>query len=403
MSSCYPIPDVSGLMLRTLLRAELRLPRLQMALEMQDARAFAPGSTSLSTSIVNAFEPLEAWVGTRFDDVFMSDDSVELRAGRMTLDVGSRRLLARNDFRNTINGFTAISGTWRIADGPALRIFGGMPVTRLPSTPGDLASNAVALDEENTSAWVFGVFADGFALGDGFQFQLFALGLVEHDRAALPSANRRIATLSARLLRPPAPGRFDVEVELIGQIGRSHASNAATDTRDLAHRAFAGHLSAGVTFTGRFAPRLHFMFDLASGDDDPNDAVQGRFDTLFGARRFDFGPTGLHGLLARANLASPGLRLDFGLPQVFDFLAAWRPAWLATSADAWVGIGPRPAPATARNGSFVGHHLEARVRWFILPGNLALEAGFAALLGGELGLHPNNPAIFAYTQFTIHI
>jgi hypothetical protein len=35
------------------------------------------------------------------------------------------------------------------------------------------------------------------------------------------------------------------------------------------------------------------------------------------------------------------------------------------------------------SGSFVGHQLEARVRWDIRPGKLRLEAGGAYLFGGE--------------------
>ena len=36
-----------------------------------------------------------------------------------------------------------------------------------------------------------------------------------------------------------------------------------------------------------------------------------RFDTLYGARRFDFGPTSIYGPFIRSNLNSPALRLFF--------------------------------------------------------------------------------------------
>ena len=64
-----------------------------------------------------------------------------------------------------------------------------------------------------------------------------------------------------------------------------------------------------IALLSRWSPRLIFQYDYASGDDDPNDADNNRFDTLYGARRFDFGPTGIYGPFARANLSTPGMRI----------------------------------------------------------------------------------------------
>ena len=171
--------DPRGLMSRTLLRAELRRPMVEGALEIQDARAFATAATPRSTGLVNTLEPIEAWLGVRLRGVFSEGDTLELRAGRMTLDMGSRRFLARNEFRNTTNGFNILSAAWSSAARVSLSAFGGVPVVRLPSTPEALADNAFELDAEGTSAWIFGAFAEHPELGAAFEGQLLALGLLE--------------------------------------------------------------------------------------------------------------------------------------------------------------------------------------------------------------------------------
>jgi hypothetical protein len=58
-----------------------------------------------------------------------------------------------------------------------------------------------------------------------------------------------------------------------------------------------------------------------------------------------------------------------------------RAYWLASDTDAWTTSGLRD-PA-GDSGSFIGHQLEARVRWDVLPGNVRLEVGGAYLFAGE--------------------
>jgi hypothetical protein len=55
--------------------------------------------------------------------------------------------------------------------------------------------------------------------------------------------------------------------------------------------------------------------------------------------------------------------------------------WLASDTDAWTTSGVRDPSGTS--SSFVGHQIEAMVRWDILPGNLRLEIGGAHLFAGE--------------------
>lgn len=74
------------------------------------------------------------------------------------------------------------------------------------------------------------------------------------------------------------------------------------------------------------APRPCARSSSPSGDGDPNDGRTERFDTLFGARRFEFGPTGIYGLLARSNVNSPGVKLDLRPKPGLALMLAYRAA-----------------------------------------------------------------------------
>jgi hypothetical protein len=395
--SSHVRPGVEGadeiLVSRLLLAARVGDDDLYARVELQDSRAWRDDEdTPLGTDDVNAAEILQAHVGLGFDDVLAVGDRLDVQAGRMTVDLGSRRLLARNRFRNTLNGFTGVHGAWR---GPgegslAFRAFFLFPNDRLPSARARLDDHDVELDRDDTSLRFWGLhlglqLADP-RLGPDLRGELYVLGLDEEDRPSAPTRNRDFVTAGARLYRPPSRVRWDFEVEAAIQVGESRASASPAATRDLDreldHQAWFAHVHAGRTFGGRTSPRLVFQYDYASGDDLPGDDENNRFDTLFGARRFELGPTGIFGLLARSNVSSPGTRIELSPGAGRQLMVAYRAAWLASGRDALTTNGVRDP--TGASGSFVGHLVEARFRVSPLSGNLGLELGAAHLFAGEL-------------------
>ena len=146
------------------------------------------------------------------------------------------------------------------------------------------------------------------------------------------------------------------------------------------------------------------QFDFASGDDDPDDGDNNRFDTLFGARRFDFGPTGIYGPFARGNLVTPGLRLQLVPAKRVTSFVAFRSYWLADRNDTWTTAGLRD-PAGG-SGRYLGSQLEIRARWNLLPGNLKLEAGYAHVFDGRFmrdapGANDQGDLDYVYTQLVV--
>lgn len=101
--------------------------------ELADSRGYVSDDPALNSSAVNTLELLQAYVALTGTDVIAPGDYTDLTFGRLTLDLGSRRLVARNSYRNTINGFTGIDAQWLTPGRHSLRAFAAMPVIRRPT------------------------------------------------------------------------------------------------------------------------------------------------------------------------------------------------------------------------------------------------------------------------------
>ncbi len=394
--------NATGLSMRTLLFAELRFLPVVVGAELQDSRLWASNTTPLNTTLVNPLELLQGYVGLRGENVLARGDTTSFTAGRMTIDVGSRRLVARNEFRNTINAFTGLELAWESPAGDVVRALAVMPVARLPSDSGSLRANRIEVDRETTDAVFWAAFFRSRPLAAQVTVETYVLGLNERDSRMAPGSNRQLFTPGVRALRSPTRGEVDFQLETMAQFGRSRASTTAEDITDLGHRAFSLHASSGYQLDAPWTPRLVLLYDYASGDRSPNDGENHRFDPLFGARRFDFGPTGLYGAIARSNLNSPGVRLEVQPHRAVDAFAAYRLVWLASARDAWTTAGLRDPSGAA--GNFVGQQAEARVRCQVLPGNLSFDFGSAVLIRGAFaenapgGSGPSS--LYVYTEVT---
>lgn len=374
-----------------LLNARVTLQNFYANVELEDSRQeLADSGSALGADSVNTFEPLQALIGMRFDDVFSQGARLDLSAGRMTIDLGSRRLVARNNFRNTINAYSGVHALWKRADGFETRAFYVEPVQRKPSDLASLLDNDRELDSESSEVSLWGIFAASPGLYGSVKGDAYFFGLRTRDQVGISAADRDIYTPGLRLYKTPAAQSWDFEAEAAYQFGTSRLTTAATDRRDLQHRAEFFHGEIGYTLRGRMSPRLELSYDYASGDDDPTDNENNRFDTLYGSRRGDFGPTGIYGALARSNINSPGLRLEARPLQKLSGMVGYHAVWLASARDQYTTA--RLQDPSGNSGDFVGHQLEAQLQYNLLPGNLVLEFGGAWLAHGPFLEHaPNAP------------
>ena len=390
------------LALRTTVAAEYRKSILRIGGELMDSRAyFQKDSSSAGTTEVNALEPIQAYVGVDLGSSLGAGSNSSVIVGRFTQDIGSRRLVSRQAFRNSTNAYAGVKLNWHNAQHDALVLFWSMPQVRLPLDRASILDNDVEFDRQSTALQLYGASFTKAGVAGG-TLEVYAYGFAERDAPSYATRNRRLITPGLRLARAPGPNRFDYDVEGIYQHGRTRSGTSAVDVTDLLVSAYFVHGEVGRSFAGAWKPRIAIQYDRASGDGkDPGTYT--RFDTLYGARRFEYGPTSLYGAIGRANLNSPGARLEVAPTKRLDGFIAYRALWLENSSDSFSSTDIRDRSGTS--GSFAGHQIEGRVRFWLKPKAVRIESGFAYLAkGAALRNAPNathdRDSRYVYTDVT---
>lgn len=379
-------------MLRTLLKLEAEFDAVNITVEGIDSRQYlGDARTALGTSIVNAVDLLQASITIRFADE--ESGLPRLTIGRQTMDLGSRRLIARNGYRNTINNFGGARFQYGDQDF-SFEAWYFAPVLRTPTSPQSLADNDIRFDREDFDQNFFGISFEGAAF-ENHRWHAYAMGFVEDV-----NRDRELATVGARFRLPRAVGEWDYELELVGQIGESRTSASAPKGD---HLAALVHAHLGYTFDVAWTPRIRLAFDWASGDDDPNDTDNNRFDGFYGAQ-LEFGRTSTYLAFRRANIISPELSVEVRPTQDLRWILAWRPAWLDSRRDAWVDA--RLRDPTGSSGSLVGNQLSLRMKWDIVPQSISMQGGLVYLIRGEFAHDVpgarDNDTVLAWVQLNLY-
>lgn len=357
------------LSIRSILLTEWKHGNWRVGAELYDSRSYDTDVGGvLTTGEVNAFEFVQAYAVRTIAQPFGKGSTASIEAGRFTMNLGSRRLVAADDYRNTTNGYTGLRADLALADKSAITLYYTLPQERLPDDFDSLRDNEIHFDRESFDLQLWGVLAAKPGLPGKLTAEISYVGLAEADAPDRATRNRKLNSFSGRVIRDPAPGLFDFEVEGVVQSGTIRSSAAASAPR-LDVSAWFIHADAGWTFDATGRPRISLEYDYASGDD--SDSSYGRFDTLFGMRRADFAPSGIYAALGRTNIQSLGLRVEATPSPRLDAFGSFRALWAASATDVFSTSGVRDP--TGASGRFAGYQLDARVRYWLIPQRLRAE------------------------------
>ena len=355
--------------LRTTLFGEYRKGPIRLGAELYDSRVWEDDAGApVGTNEVNTVELVQAYVAADFSSPFVDNGKASLQAGRFTLNLGSRRLVAADDYRNTTNGYTGVRFDTALPAGAKATAIWVMPQVRLPDDRASVRDSQAEWDRESDDLVLWGGLISrpnsfGKTLLEASYFHL-----EEQDAVGRPTRDRSLDSFGLRVIRDPAPGKLDFEIEVIAQTGEISASASPFAATVDVEAGFL-HADVGYSFDAAWKPRLSFELDYASGDD--GDAAYGRFDTLFGMRRADLAPAGIYNAIGRANIAAPGLRFEVTPGARLDAFVAYRGLWLASASDSFSTTGVRDP--SGDSGRYAGQQLEGRVRYWLVPDALRGE------------------------------
>ncbi|HEY7800440.1 MAG TPA: alginate export family protein [Hyphomonadaceae bacterium] len=366
--------------MQSVLKAEIDANDFAFVGEIVDARRLIGNDGGGAPAEVDALEPVQIFAAWRPKDFLMKGASLDVSVGRFTMDVGSRRLVARSGFRNIVSSFDGVRGAWSGPGGVKVMGFYTAPTTREPTDIPSALDNEIVfnpvLDDVRFGGW----HAEA-PLPMSFTGEVYLIDLDEDDGDVAQTRNRDLSTGGFRLRRAPRAKTWDFEIEYAHQTGSVRSSTNPADITDLDHNASMLHAEAGWTLDAPWSPRLSVHYDLASGDDSPGDLASERFDPLFGDRSFEFGPTSIYGAVLRSNLDSPGVRIEARPNSRNELMGMVRQVKLESATDSFANSSVRD-PAGA-SGDDVGTQVELRWRHQVVPDSVRLSLGGTALIRGD--------------------
>jgi hypothetical protein len=363
---------------RAFLAVRNRFDPLRFTVEIQDSRQ-ASSDYPDDTRDTNPLEPIQAYGELWFGDGLGAGRPLSLRAGRFAFEVLDRRLIARNEWRNTTNTFQGLRAVLGDARSDwQLDLLAVRPIDR----------DVSGLDEADPDRSLWG------ALGEWRRWATVATLApywLRLDQAADPAAGRgrrRIHTIGARAFGPAGTTGFDYDLNAAWQTGNDGPAN---------HRSFFGVAELGYTWDVAWRPRLSGLYLQAGGDAEPADNRSGRFERLFGFAR----PLSASDYFQLENLRAPKLRLELAPARWLRVDAGWSGYRLDSATDRWNNAGLRDP--TGASGRDIGQELDARAR--LSHGRAQLTVGFAHFEPGDFTVATSgrsDPSRFLYLELYLN-
>ena len=394
--STQTIDDPILLRSRAFIAVKNKFDPFRFTLELQDSRRNnSQFSRSFDTRDVNLSEVLQAYGELYFKESFLPKDDlgndrpISLKYGRHAFELSDRRLVARNEWRNTTNNFEGLRTHFGQAKNDwEIEAFALQPIQRF----------TVQSDERDKSQHFYGLVGDyrgwsNYVTLEPYYYLLKQDGnKVKFDangRAAAKNAkiDREIHTAGLRVYNAIPNTNWDYDAAYVKQWGhQDRLNNNGKFIAELDHDAHAYNAEIGYTFKNAWNPRLSAFYGVATGDKNATDKKNQRFERLFGFAR----PWSNDDYIQMENIRTPKVRAEFDVPQIYASIIGLDSIrvdtglsryYLDSDTDRW-NAGANLRDQTGQSGDHIGDELDLRVR-FPINKQVAVNLGYAHFWAGD--------------------
>jgi len=353
----------------------------RFAAELQDSRRYN-SNYARDNRDFNEFEFIRLYGELYFKDLLGHDAignprPLSIRYGIHNFEFLDRRLLGNNQWRNTANTFQGFhaslgqeSNDWQ------LDLLAVQPLERLK----------YEWDEPTEQKWLYGAIGHWRRWSDIVTLEPYYLALNQSAHGAV--AERLVHSPGLRAYGIVGNSGFDYDASFTYQFGRN-------GNRSI--RAYGGNVELGYTLASHpWKPRISAFYGYASGDRDPNDDEDNRFERFYGFGR----PWSANDYIVYENISTPKLRVE-AKPRHnlrFDFGYSWY--WLASDKDRFTNAN-NARDRTGNSGGFVGQEFDIRFRYTLSP-KTEITLGYAHFIPGNFIQNRvrRGDTDFAYFEFS---
>ncbi|MPS49521.1 alginate export family protein [Methylobacillus sp.] len=357
---------------RVYLAVRNKFDPFRFTMEIEDARRNHSHFTRDNRD-VDLAEPIQFYGELFFKDGLGQDDlgndrPISIKAGRMAFEQLDRRLIARNEWRNTTNTFQGVRATFgQHKNDWELDLFALQPIVRFTEQ----------LNQRDKGQWFYGAVFDWRKWSDVVTLSPSYFYLKQDgDEVKYNSSGTRVNNANDREIHTAGLRGYG----LIGKTGldydisyyRQWGEDGASD-----HKAYSHITEFGYTADLAWKPRFSINYGVASGDKNSSTGTMERFDRLFGFAR----PWSSNDYIQMENVNATKIRAEFSPFTGVNIDTGYSWYKLDSATDRW-GASSISRDRLGHYGRDLGEEYDIRVR-FPLHKHVAANIGYAYFKGGE--------------------
>lgn len=349
---------------------------LRFAVELQDSRRHN-SEFSRATGDVNKLDVFQAYGELYFKNPIIFDRPLSLRVGRMAFEIIDRKLFSRDDWGNTGTNFQGARATigkkendWQL-DSFALQ---------------PMVKKIDESDLKNKDRWLYAAVLNWRRWSEIVTLQPFYFKLDQKE--SVDSQKIRINSPGLRLYGTVGESGFDYDLIGIYQFGVMNNES---------HRAYAYATELGYSFKHNWKPRISATYGYSSGDKNPNDNKNQRFERLYGFNR----PWSNNNHIEWENLETLKSRLEFQPHKKLRMEGSYSFYWLASSTDSWTRANLQDK--SGNSGDYIGQDFDFRTHYKATKYS-KITLGFAHFRPGGFAKNVGrgNSSDFVYLEMTFN-